>query len=55
MLRFSASSTSKFGLGADVHPEQHQRLLELFQKIVKSVKLEPITPIDIGYLLREAR
>jgi hypothetical protein len=55
MLRFSASSSSKFGLGAKAHPEKHQRLLELFHGIVKSVKLEPITPIDIDYFLRESR
>lgn len=55
MLRFSASSNSKFGLGADVHAEKHQRLLELFHDIVKSVKLEPITPINLDYLLMEAR
>ena len=52
MLRFSASSCSKFGLGAGAHPEKHQRLLDLFHKIVESVKLEPITPINIDNLLK---
>jgi hypothetical protein len=51
MLRFSASSGSKYGLGAGAHPEKHQRLLELFHKIVASVKLEPITPIDLDRFL----
>jgi hypothetical protein len=55
MLRFSASSGSSFGMGADAHPEKHQRLLELFHKIVESVKLEPITPINLDHFLKEAR
>lgn len=55
MLRFSASSGSKFGLGAGAHPEKHQHLLDLFHKIVESVKLEPIAPINIDHLLKEAQ
>ena len=55
MLRFSASSGSKYGLGAGAHPEKHQRLLELFHKIVASVKLEPITPIDLDRFLQVVR
>lgn len=55
MLRFSASSGSKFGLGTGAHPEEHQRLLDLFHKIVESVKLEPIAPINIDHLLKEAQ
>jgi hypothetical protein len=53
LLRFSAStgSGSKFGLGANFHPEKHKRLLDLFHRIVESVKLEPITPINIDHLL----
>lgn len=53
VLRFSASSGSKFGLGAGAHPEKHQLLLNLFHKIVESVKLEPITPINVDSLLEE--
>lgn len=55
MLRFSASSGSKFGLGAGAHPEKHQQLLDLFHKIVASVKLEPITSINIDYLIKETQ
>lgn len=53
MLRFSSSSGSQLGLGADAHPEKHQRLLDLFHKIVESVKLEPIAPINIDHLLEK--
>lgn len=55
MLRFSASSSSKFGLGAGAHPDKHQRLLDLFHQIVQSVKLEPITAINIDSLIKEVR
>lgn len=55
MLRFSASSSSKFGLGAGAHPEKHRQLLDLFHKIIESVKLEPITPINIDPLIKEVR
>jgi len=53
MLRFSASSGSKYGRGAGAHPEKHRKLLDLFHQIIRSVKLEPITPIDIDYLLKD--
>jgi hypothetical protein len=52
MLRFSAISGSQYGFGAGAHPEKHQQLLDLFHKIVASVKLEPITPINIDYLIK---
>ncbi len=55
VLRFSASSGKKFGLGAGAHPEKHQRLLNLFHQIVHSVRLEPITPVDISPLIKEIR
>lgn len=57
LLRFSASSgtSSKYGYGANFYPEKHQRLLDLFYRIVESVKLEPITPINIDHLLKEAQ
>lgn len=55
MLRFSASSSSTDGLGALAHPEKHQRLLNLFHQIVKSVTLEPITPVNIDDLVKEVR
>lgn len=51
LLRFSASSSRTFGLGADAHPEKHKYLLTLFHKIVESVKLEPIAQINIDDLL----
>lgn len=47
MLRFSASSGSKYGRGAGAHPEKHRRLLDLFHQIIESVKLDPITPINM--------
>lgn len=50
-LRFAASSSSKYGMGADAHPEKHRRLLELFHDIVQSVRLEPISPINIDGLV----
>lgn len=51
MLRFASSIGGTFGMGSKIHPEKHQRLLELFHKIVESVKLEPITPINIDALI----
>jgi|GEM_PF-6303630 len=50
-LRFSATSSAKFGMGADAYPEKHRRLLELFREIVQSVRLEPISPINIDGLV----
>ncbi|WP_155989893.1 hypothetical protein RG903_06340 [Thermithiobacillus tepidarius DSM 3134] len=49
-LTFSTSSGSSFGMGADAHPEKHRRLLELFHDLVRSVRLEPITPIPLDHL-----
>lgn len=51
MLSFRSSIGGNLGMGAKAHPEKHQRLLELFHKIVESVKLEPITPINIDALI----
>lgn len=56
-LRLSSSTgaTSEFKRGANAFPEKHQRIVDLFHQIVHSVKLEPITPIDITPLIKEIR
>ena len=56
-LRLSSNTgaTSKFKRGANAFPEKHQRIVDLFHQIVESVKLEPITPIDITPLIKEVR
>lgn len=56
VLRFNASSgeASKYRLGAIHHPEKHQLLQNLFRKMVESVQLEPITPIDMDSLIETA-
>lgn len=56
VLRFSASSgeASKYPMGAIHHPEKHSLLQNLFRKIVESVRLEAITPIDMDSLIETA-
>ncbi|MGN6701769.1 MAG: hypothetical protein ACTHKB_02250, partial [Burkholderiaceae bacterium] len=50
-LIFSSSESASPGMGANIYPDKHRYLLQLFHEIVDSVTLEPITPVDIGYLL----
>jgi len=46
-------SSPKFGhlYGPKAFPEKHARIVELFHELVRSVKLEPIEPVDISVLL----
>lgn len=53
VLRFASSIGGNLGMGTRAHPEKHRKLLDLFHQIIKSVKLEPITPIDIDQLLKD--
>jgi len=53
VLRFASSIGGNLGMGTKAHPEKHRKLLDLFHQIIRSVKLEPITPIDIDYLLKD--
>lgn len=55
VLRFSATSSYKNGMGSGAFPAKHKRLLDLYYGIVQSVKLEPITPINIDDLVKETR
>lgn len=51
----NSGATDSYHKGANAFPEKHQRIVDLFHQIVESVKLEPITPIDITPLIKEAR
>jgi hypothetical protein len=54
-LNSSSGATDRYGKGANAFPEKHQKIVDLFHQIVESVKLEPITPIDISPLIKEVR
>lgn len=55
VLRFSATSSYKNGMGSGAFPAKHKQLLDLYYGIVQSVKLESITPINIDDLVKETR
>jgi len=53
-LNSGSGATNPYQKGAVHYPEKHARIVELFHELVRSVKLEPIEPVDISALLDEA-